>query len=168
MRLHSSRSIYSLMPVASRFPRRKPVTEPPLLRGELVNGRPTPTYALAWVCSSLKFYKNLGGGELGKVDDCNFSDVVTEKWHACPKFDRPPGLEPIPYPGMNGNFYLIAMFNERNADHLERVRDVAGDPHIQSARMAMGVNLDPTLEKTLQWIRWPPRRVDAQRGRITT
>jgi hypothetical protein len=55
---------------------------------------------------------------------------------------------------MNGNFYLIAMFNERNADHLERVRDVAGDPLIQSARMAFGVNLDPTLEETLQWIRF--------------
>jgi hypothetical protein len=81
VRLHSSRSIYSLM--ASRFPRRKPVTEPPLLRGELVNGRPTPTYALAWVCSSRQFFQNLGGGELGKVDDRNFSDVVTAKWHAC-------------------------------------------------------------------------------------
>jgi hypothetical protein len=83
--LHSSRSIYPLM--ISRFPRRRPLNQPPLRCGELVHGRPTPTYALAWVCPSRTFFKNLGGGELGKVDDCNFTDVVSEKWRACPKFE---------------------------------------------------------------------------------
>ncbi|KAJ6474747.1 hypothetical protein C8R45DRAFT_381826 [Mycena sanguinolenta] len=135
------------------FPRRRPFDHPPPRCGELVNGRPTPTYALAWVCPARTFYKNLGGGELGKVDDCNFTDVVSKKWRACPKFE--PGLKPIPYPGVDGNFYLIAMFNERDADHLNRVLDVAGDPLIQSARICMGVDLDPTLEDTLQWIRFP-------------
>ncbi|KAJ7823473.1 hypothetical protein B0H14DRAFT_3730082 [Mycena olivaceomarginata] len=165
------------------FPRRKPVTDPPLVCGELVNGRPTPTYALAWICSSRQFYLNLGGGELGKVDDCNFADVVTEKSHECPKFHRwlpsltvsadsvistSPGLEPILYPGINGNFYLIAMFNERNTDHLKRVGNLAEDPLIQSAKISMGVDVDPTLDETLQWIRWSPRRVSARRGRTTT
>ncbi|KAJ7130395.1 hypothetical protein C8R44DRAFT_775477 [Mycena epipterygia] len=136
------------------FPRRKPVDQPPLRCGELVDGHRTPSYALAWVCPSATFYKNLGGGVLGKVDDCNFTDVVSEKWRSCPKFGH--DLKPIPYPGMDGNFYLIAMFNERNADHLNRVLDPE-DPLIQSARISMGVDQTPALEDTLQWIRWPIR-----------
>ncbi|KAJ7814093.1 hypothetical protein B0H14DRAFT_3748039 [Mycena olivaceomarginata] len=149
------------------FPPRKPAADPPQLRGTPVNGRPTPTYALAWHCSSRQLFQNLGGGELGKVDDRNFSDVVTAKWHACPPFDHKCAVGPIPYPGMNNNFYLIAMFNERNADHLERVRNLAEDPLIRSARIAMGVDLDPVVDKTLQWIRWRPRRGDARWSRIT-
>jgi hypothetical protein len=76
---------YVLIP--SRFPRRRPVDCPPPLHGELVDGRPTPRYALAWVCPIPAFYKNLGGGELGKVDDCNLTHTLSEKWRDCPKFE---------------------------------------------------------------------------------
>ncbi|KAJ7264436.1 hypothetical protein B0H12DRAFT_227451 [Mycena haematopus] len=138
--------------MASRFPRRRPVDDPPPLRGELVDGRRTPSYALAWVCPARAFYKNLGVGEPEHVDDCNFTDIVSRKWHTCPKFA--PGLEPIPYPGLNGNFYLIAMFNDPDADHLNRILDVAGDPLIQAARICLGVKEDPSLESTLQWFRF--------------
>jgi hypothetical protein len=65
------------------------------------------------------------------------------------------GLAPIPYPALDGNFYLIAMFNKPNANHLTRVRDLAEDPLIKSARVAMGVDRDESVEKTLQWVRWP-------------
>ncbi|KAJ7832635.1 hypothetical protein B0H13DRAFT_1914921 [Mycena leptocephala] len=56
-----------------------PVDQPPELCGELVNGRPTPTYALAWVCPPRTFYENLGG-KLGKVNDRNFTNIVSEQW----------------------------------------------------------------------------------------
>ncbi|KAJ7504284.1 hypothetical protein B0H11DRAFT_1981483 [Mycena galericulata] len=135
------------------FPRRRPVDDPPPLRGELVNGRRTPLYALAWFCPDRSFFKNLGGGEEGKVDTFNFQDEVSAKWRTCPKPDRP-GLKPMPYPDLWGNFYLIAMFNERDADHLKRVSDLAGDPLIQSARVCLGVYQDPTLEETLHWFRF--------------
>jgi hypothetical protein len=60
----------------------------------------------------------------------------------------------MPYPGADGNFYLIAMFNKPNAGHATRARSV-DDPLIESARVAMGVKLDPSLENTLMWYRWP-------------
>ncbi|KAJ6607053.1 hypothetical protein B0H10DRAFT_2228258 [Mycena sp. CBHHK59/15] len=135
------------------FPCRIPVDKPPPLQGDLINGRPAPTYVLAWVCSPRTFFKNLGGGELGKVDDCNFTDVVSEKWEARPGFGL--AFAPIPFPGADGNFYLIAMFNRPHADHFTRVRNVAGDPLIQAARVSMGVDQDKSLEGTLQWYRWP-------------
>ncbi|KAJ7720815.1 hypothetical protein B0H16DRAFT_1603962 [Mycena metata] len=109
------------------FPRRRPLDQPPLRCGEL----------------------------LGKVDDCNFTDVVSEKWRACSPSQFGYSLKPIPYPGAGDYFYLIVMFNDRYADHLTRVLNAAEDPLIQAARIAMGVDLDPTLEATLQWIRWP-------------
>jgi hypothetical protein len=64
------------------------------------------------------------------------------------------GLRPLPYPGQDGNFYLIAMFNDPDADHATRVGDVAGDPLIQAARISMGVDADPAVDETLQWFRW--------------
>ena len=64
---------------------------------------------------------------------------------------------------MDGNYYLIAMFNDKIADHVNRVRDVAGDPLIQSARISMGVDQDPSLEATLQWFRWPLNWVAAEK-----
>ncbi|KAJ6603791.1 hypothetical protein B0H10DRAFT_1923033 [Mycena sp. CBHHK59/15] len=135
------------------FPCCIPVDKPPPLQGDLINGRPAPTYVLTWVCSPRTFFKNLGGGELGKVDDCNFTDVVSEKWEARPGFGL--AFAPIPFPGADGNFYLIAMFNRPHADHFTRVRNVAGDPLIQAARVSMGVDQDKSLEGTLQWYRWP-------------
>ncbi|KAJ6613630.1 hypothetical protein B0H10DRAFT_1763253, partial [Mycena sp. CBHHK59/15] len=131
----------------------RPVDQPPPLEGELVDGRPTPTYVLAWVCDPTTLYRNLGGGTLGEVDDCNFIDIVSQKWEAIPGFGL--ALAPLPYPGPDGNFYLIAMFNRSNAKHLTRVRNVTEDPLIQAARVSMGVNLDASLEDTLMWYRWP-------------
>ncbi|KAJ7023540.1 hypothetical protein C8F04DRAFT_1047971 [Mycena alexandri] len=135
------------------FPRRRPVDSPPPLRGEIVDGRPTPRYALAWVCSDEAFYKNLSVGEPRPVSLRNFTTVVSKKWRSDQTFGQ--ALKPIPYPRRNGDFYLIAMFNDRAADHLTRVRNPAGDPLIQSARRTLGVDQDPTIEKTLQWFRFP-------------
>ncbi|KAJ7810747.1 hypothetical protein B0H14DRAFT_2862019 [Mycena olivaceomarginata] len=144
---------------SKRFPCRKPFDEPPPLKGQLVDGHPTPTYALAWVCPNRKFYENLGGGRLGTVSDRNFSDVVSRNWCARPEFSLAPA--PLPYPGADGNFYLIAMFNKPNPYHPTRAYSV--DNHvIESARVAMGVNLDPSLENTLMWYRWPLHWVHAE------
>ncbi|KAJ7094027.1 hypothetical protein B0H15DRAFT_831635, partial [Mycena belliarum] len=142
------------------FPWRRPVEQPPPLLGVIENGRPTPSYVLAWVCDSTTFFKNLGGGELGKVDYCNFSDVVSNNWRTRPKFGF--GLHPIPYPGTDGNFYLIVMFNDSEANHIARVRNLTEDPLIASARVAMGVDQDKSLEKTLQWLRWPLNWLQAE------
>lgn len=46
------------------------------------------------------------------------------------------------------------MFNDPDAEHATRVGDVAGDPLIQAARISMGVDVDPTVDETLQWFRW--------------
>ncbi|KAJ7073265.1 hypothetical protein B0H15DRAFT_1027530 [Mycena belliarum] len=66
-------------------------------------------------------------------------------------------MPPLPYPGADDNFYLIAMFNRRDADHLRvaRVRNVVDDPLIEAARVSMGVDQDKSLESPLQWFRWP-------------
>ncbi|KAJ7747321.1 hypothetical protein B0H16DRAFT_1555557 [Mycena metata] len=138
--------------MAPRFPCRMPADQPPLLKGELVDGHPTPSYVLAWVCRSKTLYRNLGGGKLGEVDDRNFSDVISGRWAELYDFGYP--LAPMPYP-RGGDFYLIAIFNRPNTDHLTRVRDVANDPLIQAARVSMGVDLDQSLESTLMWYRWP-------------
>ncbi|KAJ7714245.1 hypothetical protein DFH07DRAFT_900173 [Mycena maculata] len=142
------------------FPFRRPVGQPPPLFGVIENGRSTPKYVLAWVCNPTTFFKNLGGGELGKVHYCNFSDVVSKNWRTRPKFGF--GLRPLPYPGPDGNFYLIAMFNEPEANHIIRVRNLAQDPLIESARVSMGVDKDQSLEKTLQWFRWPLNWLQAE------
>ncbi|KAJ7902386.1 hypothetical protein B0H13DRAFT_2026653, partial [Mycena leptocephala] len=96
------------------------------LRGDLVDGWRTPTYALAWVCPPRTFYENLGGGT---------------EWAAWPDFGYDLGLLPCAHalPGADGNFYLIAMFNKPDTDHLARVRNLKEDPLIESAR----------------WYRWP-------------
>ncbi|KAJ7100349.1 hypothetical protein C8R44DRAFT_809712 [Mycena epipterygia] len=130
---------------------RRPVEQTPPLLGVIENGRPTPKYALAWVCKPSTLFKNLGG--VGIVNFRNFSGVVSKNWRNAPISDF--GLAPIPYPALDGNFYLIAMFNKPNANHLTRVRDLVEDPLIKSARVAMGVDQDESVEKTLQWVRWP-------------
>ncbi|KAJ7510414.1 hypothetical protein B0H11DRAFT_2216213 [Mycena galericulata] len=129
-----------------------PVDQPPPLYGELVNDRHTPLYVLAWVCPR-KLFENLGGGKLGTVSDRNLRDVISKKWGAWPDFAF--SLEPMPWIGGDGNYYLIAMFNKRETDHLQRVLDVAEDPLLQSARVSVGVDQDPSLEETLQWFRFP-------------
>ncbi|KAJ7773691.1 hypothetical protein DFH07DRAFT_801545 [Mycena maculata] len=131
------------------FPFRRPVEDTPPVLGVIQNGRPTPKYALAWVCERHAFYKNLGEG-IGYI---NCWGRVSRNWSTSPITDY--GLAPIPFSAPDGNFYLVAMFNKEKANHIERVRDLAGDPLINSARVAMGVDRDPLLEKTLQWVRWP-------------
>ena len=64
--------------------------------------------------------------------------------------------------GVDGNYYLIAMFNNKNADHLKLVCDIERDPLIQSARVSMGVDKDPSLEATLQWFRYPIDWLEAE------
>ncbi|KAJ7499447.1 hypothetical protein FB451DRAFT_1205473 [Mycena latifolia] len=142
------------------FPLRRPIDQPPPVCGELVNGRRTPTYVLAWVCPPRKFFENLGGGTLGKVDDSNYRLEVSKKWAAWPEF--PSGLAPTPMYEGDGNYYLVAMFNTRNCDHLRRIRDMATDQLIQSARVSMGVDQDPALEETLQWFRFPLNWLQAE------
>ncbi|KAJ7260887.1 hypothetical protein B0H12DRAFT_1106884 [Mycena haematopus] len=55
------------------------------------------------------------------------------------------------------------MFNYPDTNHIARVRNLAQDPLIQSARVSMGVDQDESLEKTLQWFRWPLNWVQAER-----
>ena len=47
------------------------------------------------------------------------------------------------------------MFKEPDANHVARVGNLAQDPLIECARRSMGVDQDESLEKTLQWFRWP-------------
>ena len=54
------------------------------------------------------------------------------------------------------------MFNIREADHIARAHNATEDPIIQAARVAMGVDQDPLLEKTLQWYRWPLHWLNAE------
>ncbi|KAJ7243191.1 hypothetical protein B0H12DRAFT_1221211 [Mycena haematopus] len=143
------------------FPRRLPIHNPPPPRGTILDGRLTPPYVLAWVCDPRDFYLNVGGGKPGKVHRCNFAQAVSDKW------DPPPDATfdhmPLPYPGADGNFYLIALWNTRESknkrdsevEFVQRAQNATADPIIQAARVAMGVDQDPKLEETLQWFRWP-------------
>ncbi|KAJ7087321.1 hypothetical protein B0H15DRAFT_909236 [Mycena belliarum] len=137
------------------FPLRKPVDDPPPRHMSLIDGQPTPLYVLAWVCPPQKLFDNLEKGlPDGTVTDSNFRDYVSDKWDG----DFPYELEPMPmYAG--GNYYLIVMFNKRSANHIRRIRERDTDPLIQAARVAMGVDNDPSLEATLQWFRFPLRWV---------
>jgi len=143
-----------------RFPNRLPVDKPPLVRGERVDGRRTPIYVLAWVCNDRDFFKNLGGGVMGKVNSSNFAEVVSKKWEPCPGATN--ALAPLAYPGAENNSYLIAMFNFRETDHIARSRNASEDLAIEAARVAMGVDQDASLESTLQWFRWPLYWIDAE------
>ncbi|KAJ7283987.1 hypothetical protein C8J57DRAFT_1294087, partial [Mycena rebaudengoi] len=140
-----------------RFPRRRPADDPPLVKGDRVDGRPTPTYVLGWLCPDRKFFENLGGGTLGKVHHSNFSDVISANWVANSPAEFGHSHAPLAYPVAlaDGNFCLIGMFNRPDADHFTRVRNLAEVPLIDSARVAMGVDKDRSLEDTLQWYRWP-------------
>jgi hypothetical protein len=54
------------------------------------------------------------------------------------------------------------MFNEPDANHITRIRNLAQDPLIESARISMGVDKDKSLEQTLQWFRWPLNWLQAE------
>ncbi|KAJ7191371.1 hypothetical protein B0H12DRAFT_110539 [Mycena haematopus] len=135
----------------TKFPRRRPVDDPPLPCGVLVNDRPTPTYALTWICDRRAFFMNLGGGTLGKVHTFNYTDAVSDKWEPAPGFNS---MMPLPYPAGENKYLLIAMWNT-NAEEINRARHPTEDPVVQAARVAVGVDQDPSLDKPLQWIRWP-------------
>ncbi|KAJ7103999.1 hypothetical protein B0H15DRAFT_808018, partial [Mycena belliarum] len=135
-----------------RFPSRLPLNEPPPLQGTSVDGHRTPLYALAWVCRPRQFYTNLGGGTIGTISSRNYRDLVFQKWDA-PELSF--SFQPIPVLERDGNYYLIALFNRAGAKHLTRVLDVASDNVIHAARIAMGVDQNPSIEKTLQWFRYP-------------
>ncbi|KAJ7628595.1 hypothetical protein FB45DRAFT_918708 [Roridomyces roridus] len=136
----------------SRFPHSLPFEKRPALSGERVEGHATPKYALAWVCPYKEFYKNLGDGQAGKVDSRNFDVTVTKRWRARAEHKNFPHPTALYTP--DGNFYLIVMFNKPPYKHTE-CADRVNNPVIESARVAMGVNADPTLESTLMWYRWP-------------
>ncbi|KAJ7644507.1 hypothetical protein FB45DRAFT_898091 [Roridomyces roridus] len=134
-----------------------PADQPPPLEKTIVNGRRTPTYALAWFCDPERLYRNLGRAEIEVTGEpWHLWDVVSNRYW---RFEDNCGygLSPIPHQTDDGNFYLVAMFNGAEANHLERIKDIANDPLIQGARIAMGVDGDPELEKTLKWHLWPPR-----------
>ncbi|KAJ7649861.1 hypothetical protein FB45DRAFT_669617, partial [Roridomyces roridus] len=134
------------------FPFRLPADQPPPARGEIKDGRVTPTYVLAWTCDTSQFYRGLQKATGREVSFCNFSGVVRKNWNP----DPVDGLkaEPIPFPGIDGNYYLVALSNRPNVDHKRRVLGLQGDPLISSARAAMGVDVED-VEGTLQWLRWP-------------
>ncbi|KAJ7237320.1 hypothetical protein B0H12DRAFT_110546 [Mycena haematopus] len=67
-----------------RFPRRRPVDDPPLPEGYRVDNLPTPLYALGWVCDQRDFFMNIGGGILGVAHSSNHSSIVTERWKPAP------------------------------------------------------------------------------------
>ncbi|KAJ7221932.1 hypothetical protein C8J57DRAFT_1392505, partial [Mycena rebaudengoi] len=112
-----------------RFPRRRPADDPPLVKGDRVDDRPTPTYVLGWACPDRKFFENLGG-TLGKVNYRNFSDVVSANWVANSPAEFGHSHAPLAYPIADGNFCLIAMFNRPDAEHFTRVRNLAEDPSL--------------------------------------
>ncbi|KAK7046614.1 hypothetical protein R3P38DRAFT_3257940 [Favolaschia claudopus] len=140
-----------------RFPRRLPTNNPPPLKGMPLNDRPAPLYALAWVCGYSKLYKNLSVGESELVDSCNHSDVVSKKWRQVRDPDCKYVPRPLPYPGPDGKMYLIAFFNDVDpaANHTSRSMNAANDRVICAAKIAFGVDQDPSLDSTLAWYRLP-------------
>ncbi|KAJ7087322.1 hypothetical protein B0H15DRAFT_801372 [Mycena belliarum] len=141
------------------FPLRKPVDDPPPRHMSLVDGHSTPLYVLAWVCPPNKLYDNLEKGlpPGTTVHWRNFRDYVSDKWIG----DFPFELEPLPLRA-GDNYYLIAMFNKKSSHHIRRIRNRDNDPLIQAARVAFGVDNDPSLEATLQWFRFPLRWVEME------
>ncbi|KAJ7336235.1 hypothetical protein DFH08DRAFT_284677 [Mycena albidolilacea] len=127
--------------------RRLPVNNPPPVADR-------PTYILACVCSPRTFNRNLRGGVLDNFSSCNSSQVISNKWVSVPGVPR---LVPRPWLAVNNNYYLIAKFNAVKSDHVNRahIDNADKDPVIQAARVAMGVDQDPSLEGTLQWYKWP-------------
>ncbi|KAJ7237321.1 hypothetical protein B0H12DRAFT_110601 [Mycena haematopus] len=128
-----------------RFPLRRPVDDPPLPEGHRVDNLPTPSYVLAWVCDQRDFFINIGG-------------------------ETAPGLNsmpPLAYPAAYDKFCLIVMWNT-NAEDINRARHPTEDPIVQAARVAVGVDEDPSLDKTLQWFRWPLNWFDLKDGWLDT
>ncbi|KAF9071169.1 hypothetical protein BDP27DRAFT_1419212 [Rhodocollybia butyracea] len=123
------------------FPRRLPPDQPPPRRDSIVEGKRTPLYGLAWVCSPRQLGKNLGSIGTGRGE---YRNVISAQWKG------PFGYELLPSAvhGMDGKFYLVAEWNKPHPGH-------TSEAIIEAARKAMGVDKDVTLEATLQWHRFP-------------
>ncbi|KIY73987.1 hypothetical protein CYLTODRAFT_485117 [Cylindrobasidium torrendii FP15055 ss-10] len=146
-----------------RFPLRRSPKDPPPVEGEIVDGHRTPCYGLAWVCPSKQLFENLRNERRPEVNDGDVLDIVNEHWGAWPDFAW--GLHPRPYLSTDGNWYLVAMFNRRLADHITRMQNLENDELVQSARVSFGIDKDTTgeLEKTLQWFIYPVNWTVAER-----
>ncbi|KAF9071172.1 hypothetical protein BDP27DRAFT_1322462 [Rhodocollybia butyracea] len=122
------------------FPRRLPPDQPPPRRDSIVQGKRTPLYGLAWVCSPREFSKNLGipfgYGE--------FREVISARWEGPFSYE----LGPSVVGGVDGNYYLVAEWNKPHPGF-------TSEAIIEAARKAMGVDKNVTLEATLQWHRFP-------------
>ncbi|KAF9041148.1 hypothetical protein BDP27DRAFT_1374399 [Rhodocollybia butyracea] len=123
------------------FHRRLPPDQPPPCRNSIVHGKRTPLYGLAWVCSPHQLSKNLGGVPTGRG---KHRDVISAQWKGPFSYE----LSPSAVFGMDGNYYLVAEWNEPHPGH-------TSEAIIEAARKAVGVDKDVTLEATLQWYRFP-------------
>ncbi|KAJ7871716.1 hypothetical protein B0H14DRAFT_2723652, partial [Mycena olivaceomarginata] len=61
---------------------------------------------------------------------------------------------PLPYYAADENFIALR-YSIETGWTTSAAHSVAQDPAIQAARVAMGVDQDPSLEGILQWFRWP-------------
>ncbi|KAJ7628588.1 hypothetical protein FB45DRAFT_918697 [Roridomyces roridus] len=132
---------------SERFPCKIAFGDPPAVKGTLVNRHPTPQYVLAWVCPETKFFENIAC-----EDSADYTNLLRRKWNALPESELAP--PPRAAFAQDGTFYLIAMSNKAYMKHLTCSK-TPNDPVIQAARVAMGVDKDPSLEATLNWYRWP-------------
>ncbi|KAE9400982.1 hypothetical protein BT96DRAFT_880763 [Gymnopus androsaceus JB14] len=121
------------------FPRRFPLDQRPPYRGTMVKGKKTPLYGLAWVRSPQDLSRNLGDISTGNDE---YRDVIRKNWKG------PHSLSPRAIYGIDGNYYLVAEWNQPHSE-LDLKEIVA------AARKAMGVENDPTTDATLQW-HWFP------------
>ncbi|KIY73988.1 hypothetical protein CYLTODRAFT_416635 [Cylindrobasidium torrendii FP15055 ss-10] len=147
----------------ARFPLRRPADDPPPVEGQIVDGHRTPSYGLAWVCPPMELYENLRNEKYPRVSERNALDVVNHNWGGWPDFSY--ALHPRPYLSSDGNWYLVAMFNRRSADHIKRIQNLENDELVQSARVSFGIDKDTSgeLEKTLQWFIYPVNWTVAER-----
>ena len=66
-------------------------------------------------------------------------------------------FRPQVYFAMDGNNYLVVMFNTRNTDHQKRM----ADPDDDLIKAAMGTfSITPDLEPSFMWYRFPLNWVD--------
>ncbi|KAJ6618202.1 hypothetical protein B0H10DRAFT_2030998 [Mycena sp. CBHHK59/15] len=135
------------------FPRTLPRDQPPPVYNTQVNGRSTPLYGLAWVCTHNKFHEIIGGEPLSIA-----GDQIRTRWN---KHLFNYALQPETIFEEDGNYYLVAMRNKSNANHIVRAHD-PNDELVDAARKAMCI--DSEIEPTLQWYRFPLQwNLDEQR-----
>ncbi|KAE9405357.1 hypothetical protein BT96DRAFT_336234 [Gymnopus androsaceus JB14] len=141
-----------------RFPRRRAFNDPPPPRNEEVNGRRTPLYGLAWVCTPEQLARSLeapvrafGGAYRGRL---------VKKWDPENRFSY--SLAPCVDLGEDMNYYVIALWNLPHPGH-------KADDIIDAARKALDVDSDPDLESTFMWYRFPLawlRKEERERERL--